>query len=111
MRSLLSFALATLTDPLFLAVVVDVTGPMLTAGAIPYRPGSGGGNEPRRLFVNAPDVFSWLGAARAPIGFLRAFVVLARHPLRPQTTEIRAVRDAVVGATLSAVSKRRTAAS
>ena len=106
-----SFALATLTDPLFLAVVVVVTGLMLAAGTVPYRAGLGGGNEPRHLFVDALDVFWGLDAARPAVGFLRAFVVLERQPLRPHITEISAVRDAVVGETLSAVSKRRTAAS
>jgi small-conductance mechanosensitive channel/CRP-like cAMP-binding protein len=107
-RSLLSFVLATLTDPLFLAAVVVVTGffsarywqrrssltrflnrlvvfavvtgLMLVGGVVPYRPGLGGGGELRRLFVGALEAFWWFGAAWLVVAFLRAFVVLERQP-------------------------------
>jgi hypothetical protein len=100
-RSLFSFVLATLTYPLFLVVLVVVTGLMLAGGAVPYRPGLGGKDEPRRLPVGALDVW-WLSAAWLAVAFLRAFVVPERQPLPPHTTEISAVRDAVVGAARSA---------
>jgi hypothetical protein len=108
LRTPFSFVLATLTDPLFLAVVVVVmgffsarywqgrssltrflirllvfavvTGLMLTGGVVPYRPGLNSGGEPRRLLVGALEAFWWLGAASLAVGFLRQFVVLERQP-------------------------------
>ena len=120
MRVLISFVLATLTDPLFLAVVVVVmgffsarywrgrssltrfiirllifavvTGLMLSGGVVPYRPGLGSGGESRRLFVGALEAFWWLGAAWLAVGFLRAFVVLGRQP-----RESKLIQDLLAG--------------
>jgi len=61
-------------------VFAVVTALMLAGGVVPYRPGLGGGGEPRRLFVGALEAFWWLGAAWLAVGFLRAFVVLERQP-------------------------------
>ena len=108
MRTLLSSVLATLTDPLFLAVVMIVmgffgarywrgvssltrflirllvfavvTGLMLAGGVVPYHPGLASGGESRRLFVGALEAFWWLVAAWLTVGFLRAYVVLERQP-------------------------------
>src|SRR6266403_1512108 len=63
-----------------LLIFALVTGLMLAGGVVPYRPGLGGGGEPRRLFVGALEAFWWLGAAWLAVGFLRAFVVLERQP-------------------------------
>jgi len=63
-----------------LLVFAVVTALMLAGGVVPYRPGLGGGGEPRRLFVGALEAFWWLGAAWLAAGFLRAFVVLERQP-------------------------------
>src|SRR6266850_5342469 len=63
-----------------LLVFAVVTALMLAGGVVPYRPGLGGGGEPRRLFVGALEAFWWLGAAWLAVGFLRAFVVLERQP-------------------------------
>src|SRR5260370_32519690 len=62
-----------------LLVFAVVTALMLAGGVVPYRPGLGGGGEPRRLFVGALEAFWWLGAAWLAVGFLRAFVVLERQ--------------------------------
>jgi len=63
-----------------LLIFAIVTALMLAGGVVPYRPGLGGGGEPRRLFVGALEAFWWLGAAWLAVGFLRAFVVLERQP-------------------------------
>jgi small-conductance mechanosensitive channel/CRP-like cAMP-binding protein len=63
-----------------LLVFAVVTALMLAGGVVPYRPGLGGGGEPRRLFVGALEAFWWLGAAWLAVGFLRAFVLLERQP-------------------------------
>src|ERR1700692_1659051 len=108
MTILFSSILVTVTDPLFLAGVVIVTGffgahyvqgrgslarflirilffVILTAlllggGVVPYRPGVSMASESRRFFVGALEVIWWLGAAWLTVGFLRAFVVLGRQP-------------------------------
>jgi small-conductance mechanosensitive channel len=104
----LSSIVATLPNPLFLAVVVVVigflstriwrsssspvrflhrllafavvTGLMLAGGVVPYRQGLGNGGESKRLLVGALEVFWWLGAAWLAVGFLRAFLVLEGQP-------------------------------
>jgi small-conductance mechanosensitive channel/CRP-like cAMP-binding protein len=115
-----SSILATATDPLFLAgvvivtgffgarywqersslayfltqllVFIIVTGLMLAAGVVPYRPSVTIGSEPRRLFVGSLEVIWWLGAAWLAVGFLRAFVVLGRQP-----RESKLVQDLLAG--------------
>jgi small-conductance mechanosensitive channel/CRP-like cAMP-binding protein len=66
--------------PIRFLVFSVVTGLMLSAGAVPFRPGLGGGGEPRRLLVGALEAFWWLGSAWLAVGFLRAFLVLGRQP-------------------------------
>jgi small-conductance mechanosensitive channel len=104
-----SSILATATDPLFFAAVVTVagffaarywrgrsllayffiqllvlvtlTGLLLAAGVVPYRPGAAlGASESKRLFVGLLEIIWWLGTAWVGAGFLRAFVVLGRQP-------------------------------
>jgi len=78
--------------PIRLLVFALVTGLMLAAGVVPYRPGLGSGGESRRLFVGALEAFWWLGAAWLAVGFLRAFVVLERQP-----RESKLIQDLLAG--------------
>ena len=109
MTAAYSSILATATDPLFFAAVVTVagffaarywrsrsllayffiqllvlvslTGLLLAAGVVPYRPGAAvGASEAKRLFVGLLEIIWWLSTAWVGAGFLRAFVVLGRQP-------------------------------
>jgi small-conductance mechanosensitive channel/CRP-like cAMP-binding protein len=66
--------------PIRFLVFAVITGLMLAGGIVPYHPVLGSGGEPWRLFVGALEALWWLGAAWLAVGFLRAFVVLGRHP-------------------------------
>jgi small-conductance mechanosensitive channel/CRP-like cAMP-binding protein len=66
--------------PIRFLVFTVITGLMLAAGVVPFRPGLGAGGEPRRLLVGALEAVWWLGAAWLAVGFLRAFLVLGRQP-------------------------------
>jgi hypothetical protein len=127
MANLYSSILATATDPLFLAGVVTVagffgarywrgrsslaqfftqllvlvilTGLLLAAGVVPYRPSAAVGGESRRLFVGLLEVIWWLGTAWLAVGFLRAFVVLGRQP-----RETKLVQDLLAALTFKDLS-------
>jgi len=56
-----------------------LTGLLLAAGVVPYRPATMKGGA-IRLFAGALEIVWWLAGARLTVGFLRAFVVLGPRP-------------------------------
>jgi hypothetical protein len=51
-----------------LLVLVILTGLLLAAGVVPYRPGAAiGASEPKRLFVGLLEIIWWLEIGRAHV--------------------------------------------
>jgi len=62
-----------------LLVFAVLSGLMLLAGVVPYRPAARFPDEPVRLLSGALEIVWWLAGAWLSVGFLRAFVLLGRQ--------------------------------
>jgi small-conductance mechanosensitive channel/CRP-like cAMP-binding protein len=61
-------------------VLLTLTGLMLAADIVPYRPATNTTTELQMISVGALKAVWWMAAAWLSTGFLRAFVVLGRRP-------------------------------